>query len=213
MNNEGTTVDTGRSVTIWNTDCSHTFDDNRTFTTNGTYYSSTYGYSGFSKVIVDVNTATEEKTITSNGTYTPSSGKIGFSKVVVSVSCGHTFGERTFSSNGTYYPSTYGYSGFSKVIVDVNCGHTFGTKSISSNGTFYASSDGYSGFSSVTVSGVRTTKHSNSVDNLTKAGTYNVLYAVDSSGITLSVKVKNISSSGRVWYYRSSSMDPTNMYT
>ena len=213
VNNEGTTVDTGRSVTIWNTACSHTFDDNRTFTTNGTYYSSTYGYSGFSKVIVDVNTATEEKTITSNGTYTPSSGKIGFSKVVVSVSCGHTFGERTFSSNGTYYPSTYGYSGFSKVIVDVNCGHTFGTKSISSNGTFYASSDGYSGFSSVTVSGVRTTKHSNSVDNLTKAGTYNVLYAVDSSGITLSVKVKNISSSGRVWYYRSSSMDPTNMYT
>ena len=204
VNAAGTTVDTGRSVTIWNTDCSHTFDDNRTFSANGTYYASTYGYSGFSKVIVSVNTDTEEKSITSNGTYTPSSGKIGFSKVVVNVSCGHTFdNNRTFSANGTYYASTYGYSGFSKVVVSVSCGHTFTTKSISSNGTFSASSDGYSGYSSVTVSGVRTSQHNNCAESLTKYGTQALMYVPDTSGITLSTKVRNVSAAGRCWYYGS----------
>lgn len=112
VNNEGTTIDTGRSVTIWNTDCSHTFK------------------------------------------------------------------EQTFTSNGTYYASSTGYSGYSKVVVSV-----------------------------------RTTKHSNCADSLTRSGEHALMYVPDLSGITISAKVKNISTSGRYWYYRSGNQDLFTAYT
>lgn len=112
VNNEGTTIDTGRSVTIWNTDCSHTFK------------------------------------------------------------------EQTFTSNGTYYASSTGYSGYSKVVVSV-----------------------------------RTTRHTNCADSLTKSGTHALMYVPDSSGITITTKVKNISNASRVWYYRGSDQDLFTAYT
>lgn len=96
----------------------HTFTT-KEFTSNGTYYASTYKYSGFSKVTVNVNTATETKSITANGTYTPSSGKIGFSQVTVNITDPHTFSTFSTSSNGTFYSSTAGYSGYTKVTVTV----------------------------------------------------------------------------------------------
>ena len=132
----------------------------------------------------------ETKSITSNGTYTPSSGKVGLSSVTVNVSCGHTFdNDRTFTSNGTYYSSTYGYSGFSKVIVNVNTATE--TKSITSNGT-YTPSSGKIGFSSVTVDvpvpSVTATSWTNTADDywradLTIGGVTRSSTAKDFSGI------------------------------
>lgn len=103
-------------------------------------------------------------------------------------------------------------TGRSVTIWNSNCSHSFGERSFSSNGTFYASTYGYSGFSKVVVSGVRSTSHSNCAEGLTKSGTYAILYAPDSSGTTISVKVKNISASGRCWYY-GSNQTLTTMYT
>jgi hypothetical protein len=210
VDNEGTTKDTGRSVTIWNTSCSHTFGD--LSCGNGTYYPSTYGWSGFSKVVANCGHTFGTKSISSNGTfYASTDGYSGFSSVTVSgVGCTHTFGELS-CGNGTYYPSTYGYSGFSKVVAD--CGHSFKVKSISSNGTFKASDDGVNGYSRVTVSGVRTVEHTKCADSLTRKGVYAVLYAPDDDGITVSVKLKNISAAGRCWYYRSSSQSTFTAYT
>ena len=162
--------------------CSHTFGT-KSISSNGTFYASTDGYSGFSSVTVS------------------------------GIGCSHTFGETTYTSNGTYYASTAGYSGFSKVVVNVSCSHTFTTKSISSNGTFKASDDGYSGYTQVTVSGVRTNRHTNCADSLTASGTHSVMYVPDSSGTTISVKVKNISNASRYWYYRSSSQSLFTAYT
>ena len=57
---DGKEQDTGRSVTIWNTNCSHSFKE-QTFTSNGTYYASTSGYSGYSKVVIKVRTTEHTK--------------------------------------------------------------------------------------------------------------------------------------------------------
>lgn len=57
----------------------------KSITANGTYKAEDNGAKGFSQVTVNVNQSTETKSISSNGTYTPSSGKIGFSQVSVAV--------------------------------------------------------------------------------------------------------------------------------
>ena len=103
-------------------------------------------------------------------------------------------------------------TGRSVTIWNTSCSHTFKEQTFTSNGTYYASSTGYSGYSKVVVS-VRTTKHSNCADSLTKSGTHALMYVPDSSGITISTKVKNISNASRVWYYRGSNQDLFTAYT
>lgn len=103
-------------------------------------------------------------------------------------------------------------TGRSVTIWNTDCSHTFKEQTFTSNGTYYASSTGYSGYSKVVIS-VRTTKHSKCADSLTKSGTHALMYVPDSSGITISAKVKNISNASRVWYYRDSDQDLFTAYT
>lgn len=89
----------------------------------------------------------QTKTITANGTYTPSSGYNGFTSVTVDVD---TVNNQTLTvtSNGTYTPSS-GYTGFSSVTVNVN---TVKNQNITltENGT-YTPDSGYTGFGTVIV--------------------------------------------------------------
>ena len=103
-------------------------------------------------------------------------------------------------------------TGRSVTIWNTSCSHTFKEQTFTSNGTYYASSTGYSGYSKVVVS-VRTTKHDNCADSLTKSGTHALMYVPDSNGITISTKVKNISNASRVWYYRGSDQSLFTAYT
>ena len=65
---------------------------------------------------ITVNPApTETLSTTSNGTFTPSSGKVGFSAVTVDVN--PDLRPLSVSENGTYQPD--GFDGFSNVTVDV----------------------------------------------------------------------------------------------
>ncbi len=85
---------------------------------NGTYSPET-GYTGFSEVVVDIDTVNnEDLTVTANGTYTPGTGYTGFSEVVVNVD---TVNNQTLTvtDSGTYSPET-GYTGFSEVVVDLS---------------------------------------------------------------------------------------------
>lgn len=89
---DGNEQDTGRSVTIWNTDCSHTFKE-QTFTSNGTYYASSTGYSGYSKVVISVRTTQHTKcadSLTKEGThalmYVPDSNGITITTKVKNIS-------------------------------------------------------------------------------------------------------------------------------
>ena len=63
------------------------------------------------------------------------------------------------------------------------------------------------------VRNVKTTQHNNCADGLTKSGAYNVVYVPDDTGTTISIKVKNISASGRYWYYRGSEQNLFTAYT
>lgn len=103
-------------------------------------------------------------------------------------------------------------TGRSVTIWNTSCSHTFKEQTFTSNGTYYASTSGYSGYSKVEIS-VRTTKHSNCADSLTKSGTHALMYVPDSNGITISTKVKNISNASRVWYYRGSDQNLFTAYT
>ena len=103
-------------------------------------------------------------------------------------------------------------TGRSVTIWNTSCSHSFKEQTFTSNGTYYASSTGYSGYSKVVVS-VRTTKHDNCADSLTKSGTHALMYVPDSNGITISTKVKNISNASRVWYYRGSDQSLFTAYT
>ena len=103
-------------------------------------------------------------------------------------------------------------TGRSVTIWNTSCSHTFKEQTFTSNGTYYASTSGYSGYSKVEIS-VRTTKHSNCADSLTKSGTHALMYVPDSNGITISTKVKNISNASRVWYYRGSDQSLFTAYT
>lgn len=105
------------------------------------------GYDGLSSVTVNA-TPTETKSITSNGTYTPSTGKF-FSSVTVNIPS-DTFTTQTktvtpTTSQQIITPDT-GYNGLSQVTVGAIQTET---KSITSNGTFTPTSGKY--FSSVTV--------------------------------------------------------------
>lgn len=89
----------------------------KSISANGTYNASSDSKAGYSQVTVNVNQSTEQKSITANGTYTPSSGKIGFSKVTVNVPSLHTisctFNWRTTA--GTLISTSL--SGYSYVIL------------------------------------------------------------------------------------------------
>ena len=103
-------------------------------------------------------------------------------------------------------------TGRSVTIWNTDCSHTFKEQTFTSNGTYYASTSGYSGYSKVVIS-VRTTQHTKCADSLTKEGSHALMYIPDSSGITISTKVKNISNASRVWYYRGSDQDLFTAYT
>lgn len=89
----------------------------------------------------------ETKTITANGTYTPSSGYNGFTSVTVEVDTVNNQ-ELTINQNGTYTPDE-GYTGFSSVTVDINTVNNQ-ELTVTTNGT-YTPEDGYTGFSTVVV--------------------------------------------------------------
>ena len=65
---------------------------------------------------VSVSSLLETNTVTTNGAVTPSSGKIGLSKVTVNVNNSTEIGR--FTANGTYTPSS-GKIGFNSVVVNV----------------------------------------------------------------------------------------------
>ena len=94
---------------------------------------------------------TETLSATSNGSFTPSSGKVGFSEVNVDVPI-PTFEteEKTVTENGVYYPSA-GKDGISKVTVDVpSQAPVLDSLSVTENGT-YTPSAGIDGFNEVVV--------------------------------------------------------------
>lgn len=74
------------------------------------------GFDGLEEVTVNA-IQTEEKSVSSNGTYTPTAGKY-FKKFIVSIP-EKIFGTKTISQNGTYKATDDGLDGFSQVIVDV----------------------------------------------------------------------------------------------
>ena len=107
------------------------------------------------RVNVEVPNGTETKSITSNGTYTPTSPNIGFSSVTVNVPQENLNIETSkmvnISSNGlkNVLPSL-GYDALGKVQVNVAVPNETETKTITSNGTYTPTSPNI-GFSSVTV--------------------------------------------------------------
>ena len=85
-------------------------------------YTPDSGVVGFSKVTVDVPTASklETKTITANGTYNATDDSVdGYSSVTVNVESTGKLVEKTITENGTYYPKDDKAKGFSKVTVNV----------------------------------------------------------------------------------------------
>jgi len=105
----------------------------------------TSGKYGMNKVTVTPKM--ETKSITQNGTYSPTTGNVGFSSVNVQVPGGGNATPGIFTSNGTYTPPSE-FIGYSPVTVQVPCATTPGT--FTSNGT-YSPPDGNIGFSSVSV--------------------------------------------------------------
>jgi len=127
-------------------------------TENGEHYiypDTGYDVLGAARAIVNVPNGTETKTITSNGTYTPTSPNIGFSSVTVNVPQENLNIENSkmvnISTNGlkNVLPSS-GYDALSKVQVNVAVPNETETKTITSNGTYTPTSPNI-GFSSVTV--------------------------------------------------------------
>ena len=114
------------------------------------------GYDALSKVQVNVAVPneTETKSITANGTYTPTSPNIGFSSVTVNVpepniQVNKTLATITTNGDSVVTPST-GYDAMQKVTFSVNVPNGTQTKTITSNGTYTPTSPNI-GFSSVTV--------------------------------------------------------------
>ena len=106
------------------------------------------------RVNVAVPNGTETKSITSNGTYTPTSPNIGFSSVTVNVpepkiQVNKTLATITTNGDSVVIPST-GYDAMQKVTFSVNVPNGTQTKTITSNGTYTPTSPNI-GFSSVTV--------------------------------------------------------------
>jgi hypothetical protein len=115
-------------------------------------------YDGLSKVTVDA-IQTEEKTATSNGVVTPTSGKY-LKKVTVNVpSDASVLGEKTITENGTYNPSDDSLDGYSQVTVNVpatviNLQSKSATPSESAQ-TIQPDS-GYDGLSQVAIAAIQT---------------------------------------------------------
>lgn len=107
-----------------------------TYTTNGTY-----DITNYAEVVVAVPNQTESKTITANGTYTPSGSSIGFNSVTVNVP--QPAGSVTYTTNGTYNITDY-----ATVVINVPNGTE--AKNITANGTYTPSGTNI-GFSSVSV--------------------------------------------------------------
>ena len=114
------------------------------------------GYDALSKVQVNVSVPneTETKSITANGTYTPTSPNIGFSSVTVNVpepniQVNKTLATITTNGESVVTPTT-GYDAMQKVTFSVNVPNGTQTKTITSNGTYTPTSPNI-GFSSVTV--------------------------------------------------------------
>ena len=116
--------------------------------------SSSYDALSQVQVNVDVPNGTETKSITTNGTYTPTSPNIGFSSVTVNVPSPSIESLKTLStlnSNGTYtFAPSSGYVAMERVKFQVSVPNETETKTITSNGT-YTPSGSNIGFSSVSV--------------------------------------------------------------
>lgn len=130
-------------------------------------YTPRAGYTGFSKVTVDINTVNNQDiTITEEGVYTPESPYTGFGTVTVDMS--NSVQEKTIIPNQTITEVTPddGYLGLSKVTVDLtwlqegledlNAGDSSTTvvnlqdKTITTSGV-YTCDSGYDGLGTITV--------------------------------------------------------------
>ena len=111
-------------INIPTDNCDHNFGS-KYISSNGTYYASYDGYSGYDSVTVDVPDHCDHsfgtKTIIANGEYYASSdGYSGYSRVTVNVPSEEPdLVTDTFYNNGTYSPSNA--DGYSSVTVDVGC--------------------------------------------------------------------------------------------
>lgn len=116
-------------------------------------------FDGLSKVIVEA-IQTEEKTTTSNGVVTPTSGKY-LKKVTVNVpSDASVLGEKTITENGTYNASDDSLDGYSKVVVAVpETEPSLQSKSVtpSESAQTVTPDSGYDGLSQVSVGAVSAT--------------------------------------------------------
>lgn len=115
-------------------------------------------FDGLSKVIVEA-IQTEEKTTTSNGVVTPTSGKY-LKKVTVDVpSDASVLGEKIITENGTYNASDDSLDGYSQVTVNVpETVHNLQSKSAtpSESDQTIQPDPGYDGLSQVSIAAVQT---------------------------------------------------------
>ena len=106
---------------------------------------------------------TETLSTTSNGTFTPSDGKVGFSQVTVDVN--PDLRPLSVSGNGTYAPD--GFDGYSDVTVDVEPNLT--SLNVTENG-LYLPESGVDGFDRVNVD----VPQPSGSTSITENGTYDV---------------------------------------
>lgn len=92
-----------------------------------------------------------QKTITSNGTYSPSADNLdGYSEVTVTVEGGSVLVSKNIVQNGTYDPTDDNADGYSGVTVNVPPS-VLVSKNITANGDYIPSDDNADGYSSVSV--------------------------------------------------------------
>lgn len=102
----------------------------------------------------------QTKTITANGTYTPSSGYNGFTSVTVDVDTVKNQ-DKTITANGTYTPDA-GYTGFGTVTVNINTvNNTNLTVTPKTTSQSFTPASPYTGYGTVTVNAVTSAIDSN----------------------------------------------------
>ena len=92
---------------------------------------------------------TDELKVEKNGTYTPDSGVVGFSKVSVDVPTASKLDTKTITENGTYSAKDDSVDGYSSVTVNVE--NNLIEKTVTENGTYDPKDDKATGYSKIIV--------------------------------------------------------------
>jgi hypothetical protein len=99
----------------------------KTINANGEYNPADDECVGYSKVKVNVKTATKAKRIEANGTYNAKDDSCdGFSTVTVNVPGAGNLGTKKITANGNYRAQADGFDGYSSVSVDISGGDASG---------------------------------------------------------------------------------------